>query len=436
MTVPEHTQAKDASRPNIVYLNSHDSGRYVQPYGYPVPTPRLQRLAEDGVLFRRAFSAGPTCSPSRAALLTGRYPHEVGMLGLAHRGFSLHDPCLHLAQILGEASYRTVLAGVQHVARDPESLGYTDILTTRSRSAVDVAPAAAAFLREEHDRPFYLEVGFLETHRDFPEAGPSDDPNYVMPPVPLPDTPETREDMAAYHASARIFDDGVGQVLDALEESGLAKDTLVICTTDHGLAFPNMKCTLTDHGIGVMLIMRWPRDFAAGSVSDELISQLDLYPTICDAAGLTPNKGLHGYSLLPMLRGQEQTGHDAVYAELNYHVAYEPQRCVRTERYKYIRRFEKSRGRVLEHTDDGASKSYMRAHGWGDQLPQQEMLFDLRLDPQEAVNIIDASSAEGVAQQMRERLDQWMYETEDPLLQGPIQAPPGANVEGAPPAHS
>src|SRR5438128_29326 len=82
--------------PNILYLHSHDSGRYLQPYGHAVPTPSLKKLAAEGVLFRRAFSAAPTCSPSRAALLTGQYAHQSGMLGLAHRGFSLNDYRKHM----------------------------------------------------------------------------------------------------------------------------------------------------------------------------------------------------------------------------------------------------------------------------------------------------------------------------------------------------
>ncbi len=77
--------------PNILYLHSHDTGRYVQPYGHAIPTPNIQRLAEQGVLFRKAFCAAPTCSASRACLLTGQYAHSNGMLGLAHRGFSLRD---------------------------------------------------------------------------------------------------------------------------------------------------------------------------------------------------------------------------------------------------------------------------------------------------------------------------------------------------------
>src|SRR5579884_4288160 len=107
----------DVDRPNILYMHSHDTGRYVQPYGYAIPTPNIQRLAEEGVLFRRAFCTAPTCSPSRASLLTGQYAHCCGMLGLVNRGFELAHPERHLAHTLRAAGYRTILMGVQHVVR-------------------------------------------------------------------------------------------------------------------------------------------------------------------------------------------------------------------------------------------------------------------------------------------------------------------------------
>src|SRR3954470_21580798 len=110
--------------PNILYLHSHDTGRAIQPYGAPVATPRLQQLAEQGVLFRQAFCAAPTCSPSRAALLTGQSPHTAGMLGLAHRGFALHDYGQHLVHTLRTVGYISTLVGMQHVAKDPRQIGY------------------------------------------------------------------------------------------------------------------------------------------------------------------------------------------------------------------------------------------------------------------------------------------------------------------------
>ena len=125
------------TRPNILYIHSHDTGRCVQPYGYAVPTPHLQQLAEQGVLFRQAFCASPTCSPSRAALLTGQYPHTNGMIGLAHRGSRLNDYSRHLAGVLGRAGYATALAGVQHEVRAEEQrlLGYGEILTDEAPPA-------------------------------------------------------------------------------------------------------------------------------------------------------------------------------------------------------------------------------------------------------------------------------------------------------------
>ena len=116
-------------RPNILYIHSHDTGRYIQPYGHAVETPNLQHLAEQGVLFRQAFCANPTCSPSRAALLTGRWPHNNGMIGLAHRGSRLNDYSQHLARFLKTQGYETALAGVQHEAHgDLKVLGYDHLL--------------------------------------------------------------------------------------------------------------------------------------------------------------------------------------------------------------------------------------------------------------------------------------------------------------------
>ena len=107
-------------RPNIVYLHSHDTGRHIQPYGHQVPTPNIQRLAEQGLLFRQAFSAAPVCSPSRAALLTGEYSHTNGMLGLAHRGYRLADSDHHLVHTLRTAGYTSTLIGEQHLSVDPQ----------------------------------------------------------------------------------------------------------------------------------------------------------------------------------------------------------------------------------------------------------------------------------------------------------------------------
>ena len=150
--------------PNILYIHSHDTGRYVQPYGFQIPTPNIQLLADQGVLFREAFCAAPTCSGSRASLLTGQYCHNNGMLGLAHRGWSLNDYGEHLVHPLREAGYYSVLIGEQHVSEDPNVIGYDEVLAVSSNRANDIAPTAIESLRAAR-RPFFMSVGFFETHR-------------------------------------------------------------------------------------------------------------------------------------------------------------------------------------------------------------------------------------------------------------------------------
>src|SRR5260370_32174052 len=148
---PEHNKNRQsrmtANRPNILYIHWHDTGRYVQPYGHAVPTPNIQRLAEQGVLFRKAFSAASTCSPSRAALLTGQAPHSSGMLGLAHLGFALHDYHQHLLHTLRKAGYQSVLIGMQHIApaNNVGIIGYDHIAAVPNDLAASVAPEAARF---------------------------------------------------------------------------------------------------------------------------------------------------------------------------------------------------------------------------------------------------------------------------------------------------
>jgi arylsulfatase A-like enzyme len=416
------------SRPNILYIHSHDTGRYVQPYGYPVSTPAIQGLAEEGVVFRQAFCVGPTCSPSRAGLLTGQCAHSSGMIGLAHRGFSLNDYSQHIVHTLRGAGYSSTLIGVQHVADKAERIGYDRVVPLPKTEAEFVAPAAVNFLRNAPEQPFFLSVGFDETHRVFHNPGESEDSRYIRPPAPLPDTPETRQDMAAFKASARVLDDGMGAVFRALDESGLAGNTLVICTTDHGLAFPAMKCNLTDHGIGVMLIMRGPGGFTGGRVLDTMISHVDVFPTVCDLLGIEPPAWLQGRSFMPVIRGETDEINDEVYAGVTYHAAYEPQRCVRTRRWKYIRRYGERATPVLPNCDDSPSKDVWMAHGLRGRVVAAEQLYDVIFDPNEAHNLAGDPAMEPVLADMRARLNAWMQRTDDPLLHGPVAAPAGAVV--------
>ncbi len=423
------SQAPD--RPNILYMHTHDIGRYIQPHGYAVPTPHLQKLAEQGVLFRQTFCTNPTCSASRASLLTGMYPHNNGMVGLAHRGFKLNDYSQHIIHTLHKAGYTSALAGVQHVASHRgehpawKIIGYDQYLG----HANEAHERAVEYLERAPTQPFFLSVGFGDTHRVFAPLNDLDDPRYCRPPAPIPDTPETREDMARFMASARILDQNMGMVLDGLDRSGLGENTLVICTADHGIAFPRMKCTLTDDGIGVMLIMRGPGGFEGGQVYDALVSQIDIFPTICDLLGIEHPEWLQGRSLMPLIQGESLEIREEIHAEVNYHAAYEPMRCVRTKRWKYIRRFDGRDKPVLPNCDDSPSKTLWMEHGWGEaapagpMAPAEEAMYDLIFDPNEAHNLVGTPQAEadGPTQDaladMRARLDRWMKETDDVLLQ-------------------
>jgi N-sulfoglucosamine sulfohydrolase len=409
--------------PNIVYIHSHDTGRYIQPYGRQVVTPNIQRLADQGLLFRSAFSAAPSCSPSRAALLTGRWPHCNGMNGLAHRGFALDDPSQHIVHTLKGAGYWTAMVGEQHVSADPGELGYDVVAPSGSHRVHDVGPAAVRLIRERPAQPFFLSVGFFETHRDYFDPTSVRDALYSIPPANLPDTPITRHDMAAFKQSARTLDHGVGAVLGALDDEGIADDTLVIFTTDHGVPFPGAKATLSDRGIGVLLIMRGPGGFHGGRVNDALISQIDLFPTICDLTGIGCPPHLQGRSLLPHVRGETADVNDAIFAELTYHAAYDPQRAIRTRRHKYVRRFGDRDLPVLANVDDSPTKDLLLEAGWGDLARPREELYDLVLDPGEARNLIGDPAHADVHVLLRDRLDEWMLTTDDPLLHGPVEPP-------------
>jgi arylsulfatase A-like enzyme len=414
--------------PNILYLHSHDTGRYVQPYGHQVPMPNVQALADQGVLFRHAYCAAPTCSASRACLLTGQYTQTNGMMGLAHRGWSLRDYSHHLVHVLGDAGYHSVLIGEQHISKDPAAIGYDEVFKIPTTRVETVAPLAMEVLRREHERPLFMSVGFFETHREFLGPGSLRDVHYSQVPPNLPDTPEIRTDMAGFKASARSLDHGVGLVLNALDEAGMSDSTLVIFTTDHGMPFPGAKATLYDRGLGVMLILRGPFPFHGGRVVDALVSHIDLFPTVCEFLGLERPGFLQGVSILPLLHGDVSVVRNEIFAGSTWHAAYEPQRAIRTTRYKYIRRWGDKRTPVLPNTDDGPTKDYLLRHGWAEREISSEQLYDLIFDPNEANNLVADGSYAEVLRDLRSRLEQWMRDTQDPLLDGFVEPPPGVEI--------
>jgi arylsulfatase A-like enzyme len=430
----------NSSIKNIIYIHTHDMGRYISPYGYAVATPNLHQFSQSAALFRQAFCCGPTCSPSRAGLLTGVTPHQSGMLGLAHLGFKLSHPEYHLGAFLKQQGFLTALCGTQHefeygspqmpyevVAPTPQGLGFLEGtgFLERDRSWTQ---SAVDFLEQDHDRRFFLSFGLFYPHRPYVSADYDiTNPAYIRPPDPLPDLPGIRRDMADYHHTVRLADECIGRVLETIRSTGRDKDSLIIVTTDHGIAFPEMKCHLSDHGIGVTLMMNYPGNPQAGQTLDALVSHLDVYPTVCDLLGLEAPGHLQGHTLRPLLEGSVDKVRDEIFSEVNFHAAYEPLRCIRTKRYKLIRRFS-SLKHPLANCDESDTKTILLGLGWGDEsLPPVE-LYDLITDPHETCNLACSCDYSSIREKLECRLQLWMQQTNDPLLNGSVPRPAGAIV--------
>lgn len=425
MSKPE----KKTCPPNVIYIHTHDMGRMIEPYGAPVNTPSLQRFAGRARSFTNAHCVAPTCSPSRSALLTGRYPHEVGMLGLSHRGFALSDTREHLGQYLQDHGCTTALCGLQHeFPIYHEKLPYTQVWPNainashedRDRKAV---ADAMRFLDSPPENSFFLSVGLFYPHRPFLSSSPERD-------GPLPGNWLSGEgpgrDWQDYAHTIEWVDGVLAPLLDRLGESPWRENTLVIVTTDHGPPFPEQKGTLYDRGTGVTLMIQSP-DEVGGKTTESMVSHLHLFPTITEFLRVPTPSTCRGQSLWPLLKGETWEAPQVLFSETTFHAAYEPMRAVRTDRYKLIRRYRSKR--IAPNCDDSPSKSHCQELGWWEEaLPSWE-LYDLVADPGENVNLAEHEEMSGIRQTLAAHLEKWMKETRDPLLHPPVAPPPGAIVD-------
>jgi len=417
-------------RPNILMITTHDIGRHIGCYGVKtVQTPNLDALAARGVRFANYFAADCVCSPSRGVILTGRYPQANGLMGLTHQpwSWSLNEGERHVAAILKDAGYSTTLVGLQHVTQgDPHKLGYDKVLS-KKLIAGETVRAAQDELRKagKGEPPFFMKVGFVEVHRPF-KVG-KDTEKGVFIPHYLKDTPEIREDLANFQGTIRFFDKCVGEILNALESSKVADNTLVIFTADHGIPYPGAKWTLFDPGIETPLVMYWPgTKLRGGKVHEQLMSNVDFLPTLLDLIGVEIPDNLHGHSFKPVIEGtQKKSPRSEVYAQRTSHALYDNlSRCVRAERYKLIRYFEPGRTviyptdavpqRVAEHVERPRRRSGRR--------PVVE-LYDIKADPHERNNLAQSPRYAKIVTEMSNKLWAWMEQVKDPLLKGPLPTP-------------
>jgi arylsulfatase A-like enzyme len=392
---------------DVVVLTTHDIGRHLQCYGAgSVTSPHLDALAKQGALFTHAFCTAPQCSPSRASLATGLYPHNNGVMGLAHHGFDWELEAPHAAALFAGAGFETHLFGGQHVSLHPERLGFTAMHGDPS------VPDIEELLRR--DARLYIEINFSETHRPYPKA-PAD-ARVDVPPF-LPDIPEARAELAALQVGIAQVDAAAGRVLDALDKAGRSENAIVVFTTDHGLAMPRAKCTLYDPGLEVALLVRWPAD-GIGGIRNELVSNIDVLPTLLEAAGVGVPSDVQGRSLL-----HGDAPREAIFAEKTFHSYYDPMRCVRTRGHKYIRNFETAF--AVEVPADIQAGATFRADPsrYSTDRPAIVELYDLEADPLEQHNLAGSAGTRVVERELSERLWAWMRETEDPLLNGPVASP-------------
>ncbi|ELY60994.1 sulfatase family protein [Natronococcus jeotgali] len=432
------------ARPNVLLIHGHDTGRYLGCYGVDVGTPNIDALAADGAVFDRHFASAPQCSPSRGSLMTGRMPHVNGLMGLAHGNWELHDDERILPHYLGDAGYETHLFGLQHITQDTDRLEYDHVHSEgnlypgvspavhQANRARNVASVVASYLdADAYTDPFFASIGFFECHRVEEENGrfgfdagyyDADDPDDVRPLPYLPDRRGIRHDLGEMRGMIVAIDEAIGTILEALVSAGIEDETLVIVTTEHGIAFPRAKGTCYDAGIEAALVMRYPGVVDGGERYDELVSNVDVLPTILELAGVDVPDGLAGRSFAALVADEYGTydERDRIFAEMTWHDTYNPIRAIRTGRYKYVRRFWPL-PTVYLPADVFASESGREVReAVATPARQYEELYDLRDAPQEDDNVVYEPRYRDVRLDLSERLHEWMVATDDPLLDGPV----------------
>lgn len=427
----------DGSQPNIALIHCHDLGDWLTCYGHrSLPTPNLQTFADRSVVFEQAFATSPLCTPARSSLFTGRSPHSNGLMGLSHDGWRYRSGVRTLPEILGAAGYRTALIGLQHEDLDARVLGYEEVhgLGFVPR-ALEVAKMTRAWYGRRTDcRPYFAAIGLWEVHRPWPvEDYDPADPSVVEVPPYLPDNEHTRRDISQFHGALRQMDQAVGQILEVIDSAPHGQETLVIFTTDHGAAFPRAKSTLYDSGVKVAMIIRPPSSWnVRPGRRSAIVGHLDIVPTLAEVAGAKAPPETEGVSLLRVLRGPDEDGDRMLFLEKTYHDRYDPIRAVRTRTAKYIRNFLEGPRLPLpldledSETGRGMDDSHLQPR------PDEE-LYLLDSDPWELRNRADEPELATLLGQLRAALLEHLRETDDPILEGLVPAPPKPSRESAAP---
>ncbi len=440
-------------RPNILLIVSEDNGPELGCYDDPyAQTPNLDRLASEGICFRRAYVPQSGCSQSRASFFTGLYPHQHGQIGLATWGFRLfRDDIPNLPTILKAAGYRTGIIGKLHInPADSFSFDFHEIkgANFQRKNMGDYASFAKQFISSS-ETPFFLSVNYPEAHDPWITQvdGIPNNPLTKDDVKPMPymgvDSPALRQLVADYYNCISRLDSLVGDLLAVLEASGKAKNTIVIYLGDHGADMLRGKRTCYEGGLRIPLMMKWP-NHVAPSVNHQLVSTLDIMPTVLSALKLDLPTELAGRPLQPLFQPANQTQvdwRDYYFAEYHTHAAapnYFPQRSVCTDRYKLIlsllpgtthpdyhdtmRKLEGDNASSgsslkfdLEQIILSASPEVQAAYRIM-RVPPAVQLYDLETDPHELINLAGNAKYADIQTNLLGKLKQWRTLTKDPLL--------------------
>lgn len=442
-TLRPASDAKMVERPNIVFLIADDwSYPHAGVYGDPVVrTPTFDRLAQEGALFTNAYCASPSCTPSRGAILTGRYVHQLGEAG--NLWSVLQDSIPNYVNLLAEAGYHTGSSRKGWAPGDYRSGGYPEQPAGKKYYDFDT------FLEDrQEDQPFCFWMGSTDPHRVYePNTGIQSGMNLnaVVVPEFLPDVPCVRNDILDYFYEVERFDRDCGEIVRRLEEMGELDNTIVVVTSDNGMPFPRAKANLYDYGTRMPLVIRFPPKVRAGSRVTDFVSLVDLAPTFLAATDLKSPVPMSGRDLFAYLNGTAQD-RSRVFTERERHAQVRagnlsyPVRAVRDSQYLYLRNFEPDRWpagdpetvlSVGQYGDvDNSISKFLVLDREGQTKPidyygltfakrPAEELYDVSKDPYQLSNLAGDPAKQDILEERRRVLSEWMQSTSDPRADGP-----------------
>lgn len=417
------TAADAAERPNLVFVIADDlTFRDIGCYGGQAYTPHIDRLATEGMKFQNCFQAAPMCSPTRHNIYTGQYPVRTG--AYPNHTFA-RDGTRSIVHYLQPLGYRVALSGKTHIA--PRSV-FPFEYSGQKNPDMDAIDSLMAECVERGD-PFCLFACSNEPHSPWDKGDPSRyPPDQVKLPPYIADTPLVRDYFSHYLAEITYYDGQVGQILQLLDKHDLRDNTLVMVVSEQGNSFPFAKWTCYDMGLHSAMIVRWPGQVKAGSVTEAMVEYCDIVPTFVEAAGGRPAPVLDGKSFLPVLRGETDHHKDYVYGIhttrgiINGSECY-PIRTVRDEKFRLIWNLSYSATFTNACTNHPTFKSMLEAAAAGDEHARQIThayqhrpeweLYDVNADPLEQTNLYGQHQYDQEVKRLKQKLQEWMSDQGD-----------------------